>query len=287
MNQDTILELLTYEQWQRSVMPKVAGSMNLHRHLPHVSFFVMLSSIAGVVGHASQAHYAAGNTFQDALARHRSANGLPAVAIDLGAVESVGVVAEAGDSMRERVERNLGSKVIPVERVLLLIEAAMRDPLRKNPNESQVITGIVEYDGIPEGASVKKDKRFATLRLGTGGSTGSKSAASAGPVTTRSANEVLKQALTTAAPTSSNSEAVELVTGALVTKLASLFNIVAGEIDTGLALSHFGVDSLVAVELRNWLTGVVQAKVTIFEILQSATLSEFAGLVVERSSLIV
>lgn len=278
---DTVLEFQTFEQWQRSVRPKVAGSMNLHQRLPDLTFFIMLSSIAGVVGHSSQSNYAAGNTFQDALARHRSANGQAAVAIDLGAVGSVGVVAEAGDSMRERVERNLGSEVIPIARVLKLIEAAMRDPLRQNPDHSQVITGILEYDSISNDTSVKKDKRFATLRLGSSGSS-----TSSGATAAKSPDEVLKQALAMAAAPA-GPEVVELVMGALANKLANLFNIVAAEIDTSLALAHLGVDSLVAVELRNWLSGVVQAKVTIFEILQGATVKEFAGLVAGRSALIV
>ncbi|KKK24815.1 hypothetical protein P175DRAFT_0548914 [Aspergillus ochraceoroseus IBT 24754] len=277
---DTILELLTFDQWKRSIMPKVAGTVNLHKQLAGLNFFVMLSSIAGVVGHASQSNYAAGNTFQDALARHRNAHGLPAVAIDLGAVGSVGVVAEAGDGMRERIERNLGSSVIPIDRVLRLIEAAIRDPLRKNPDQSQVITGIGEYSSIPDSASIKKDRRFATLLLGSSGS-----ASAIGQAVALTPDEEFKQALAVATP--SSAEAVTLVTGALAHKLASLFNVAVAEIDTSLGLSNLGVDSLVAVELRNWLSGVVQAKVTIFEILQSATVKEFAGLVAGRSALIV
>ena len=59
----------------------------------------------------SQANYAAGNSFEDALARHRTSRGMPAVTVDLGAVRSVGYVAdkEAGgdDRLRTRVE-NVG-----------------------------------------------------------------------------------------------------------------------------------------------------------------------------------
>ncbi|KAH6660300.1 polyketide synthase [Truncatella angustata] len=279
---DTILERLTYEQWQNSIKPKVAGSLHLHRHLPDLRFFVMLSSIAGVVGHASQANYAAGNTFQDALARHRTAQGMPAVAIDLGAVGDVGVVAESGESMRERVERNLGSKVIPIGRVLRLIEAAVCEPLRSSQDASQIITGIADYEQIPSGTAIKRDRRFSTLRLGNAvGAT----ATSAMATRTRNPDEVLKQLLSTAAPASI--EAVTLVTGALTQKLATFFNMAAAEIDTSASLSTLGVDSLVAVELRNWLSSVVQAKVTIFEILQTATMKDFAGLVTKRSALIV
>ncbi|CAN8104204.1 unnamed protein product [Discula destructiva] len=77
-----------------------------------MDFFLMLSSISGVLGLVSQANYGAGNTFQDALARHRTAEGLPAVAIDLPAVSQVGVVTGSDDtSMRGRIERAVGFPV--------------------------------------------------------------------------------------------------------------------------------------------------------------------------------
>ncbi|KAF3769432.1 hypothetical protein M406DRAFT_245011 [Cryphonectria parasitica EP155] len=276
---DTVLERLTFEQWQGGIQPKVDGTLHLHHHLPDLRFFVMLSSLTGVIGHTSQANYAAGNTFQDALARHRTAQGLPAVSIDLGAVGDVGVVAASGDSMRDRVERTLGAKSIPIGRVLELIEGAVCRPLRDDPNTSQVITGIAEYDKIPEGTPVKQDRRFATLRLAS--AVGAMTAGAPGVTAAkRSPDEVLRQSLAETAP--SSPEARTLVAGALTHKLGSLFNLAPADIDTSASLSAVGVDSLVAVELRNWLSSVVQAKVTVFEILQTATIREFAELVVGR-----
>ncbi|KAI0481329.1 polyketide synthase [Xylariaceae sp. FL0804] len=280
---DTIIERLSYEQWQGGVQPKVAGSIHLHRHLPGLCFFVMLSSIAGVLGHASQANYAAGNTFQDALARHRTARGLPAVSLDLGAVDDVGVVAEAGDGMRDRLARNLGASAIPIGRVLRLIEAAICDPLRGGADASQVITAIADYERIPAEAAIKRDRRFGTLRLGTA-TGGSGTAGGGGAAAQRSPDETLKQALESARAESP--ETLALVVGGLTGRLASLFNLVADEINTGGSLSSLGVDSLVAIELRNWLSTVLQAKVTIFEILQSATVTDFSKLVMGRSALI-
>ena len=61
-----------------------------------------------------------------------------------------------------------------------------------------------------------------------------------------------------------------------------MFNLEKSDIDTGDALTSIGVDSLVAVDFRNWLGSVVKAKVSIFEILQTASLDEFSSLVAER-----
>ena len=54
----------------------------------------MLSSLAGIIGSISQANYAAGNTFQDALVHYRHAQGLPAQSIDLGLIRGLGYVEE-------------------------------------------------------------------------------------------------------------------------------------------------------------------------------------------------
>lgn len=49
-------------------------------------------------------------------------------------------------------------------------------------------------------------------------------------------------------------------------------------------LSRYGVDWLVAVELRNWLSSSVKAKVSVFEILQSASITESAAPVAGKSA---
>ncbi|KAF7951475.1 hypothetical protein EAE96_006784 [Botrytis aclada] len=60
-----------------------------------MDFFILLSSIAGIYGSAGQSNYAAGCTFQDALARSRSAAGhRGSVAINLGWMRTIGIIAE-------------------------------------------------------------------------------------------------------------------------------------------------------------------------------------------------
>lgn len=87
---------MTFEQWTRSVKPKVQGSRNLLNNLSPTDnpFFLLFSSISGIMGNGAQANYAAGNTFEDALAHYarvhcgiRSATSLDVgVVIDSGAI---------------------------------------------------------------------------------------------------------------------------------------------------------------------------------------------------------
>ncbi|KAE8384250.1 putative polyketide synthase [Aspergillus alliaceus] len=274
---DTVLERMTFEQWSNAVRPKINSSWNLHTHLPNLAFFVMLSSVAGVAGHMSQANYSAGNSFEDALARYRTARGLPAVTIDLGAVKSVGYVADreasGDDRLRARVE-NVGFGSVDLDHVLRMVGHGISESLRQSPSQSQVVVGP-NFHTLASESVMSHDRRFGTLRIAS-----QRGIETATTSTSKTSTAALTQALSKA---STLTEAVALLVQAIMAKIAEIFNIPLSDIDAELPMSRYGVDSLVAVELRNWLSSGAKAKVTVFDILQSASLNEFGALVVSRS----
>lgn len=94
---DKSLQNQTTESFARVMSPKVKGAWNLHRacHGIELEFFVMLSSAASLFGSPGQANYAAANAFLDGLASYRHSQGLPALALQLGMVDEIGMAAQA------------------------------------------------------------------------------------------------------------------------------------------------------------------------------------------------
>jgi KR domain len=91
---------MTYEKWSRACQPKTRGSRNLLAQLSsdEAPFFILLSSITGIIGNTAQANYASGNTFEDALAHYaRKYLGIAATSIDVGLVSDSSHFTSAGE----------------------------------------------------------------------------------------------------------------------------------------------------------------------------------------------
>ncbi|KAH9906956.1 fatty acid synthase S-acetyltransferase [Xylariomycetidae sp. FL2044] len=151
--QDAVFDNMTYEQWETTIRSKVNSSWNLHQMLPsQLDFFILLSSLSGIYGSMAQSNYAAGCTFQDALARHRVFMGKKAVSIDVGWMKTVGIVAE---NEAYQQNRNHVKDMIPLEEehllALLEIYCDPSAPLQ-SAEESQILIGArTPVDFLAEG----------------------------------------------------------------------------------------------------------------------------------------
>ena len=93
---DGVLQQQTWDSFDKVCQPKIQGAWNLHTlTLNHsLDFFVLFSSVASILGSTGQANYSAANSFLDALAHTRQGMGLPALSINWGAWNQVGMAAQ-------------------------------------------------------------------------------------------------------------------------------------------------------------------------------------------------
>ena len=80
--------------------------------------------------------------------------------------------------------------------------------------------------------------------------------------------------------------AQQAVSGRLKTKLCSLLMIQEEDIDPSKAVITYGLDSLVAVEFRNWIAKEMGARIQLMDVTASKSWGDLVALIVSRSSLI-
>ncbi|KMU74437.1 LOW QUALITY PROTEIN: fatty acid synthase S-acetyltransferase [Coccidioides immitis RMSCC 3703] len=271
---DTLLERMTLVDYQTAIHPKVHGTWNLHTQFAQtdsLDFFVMLSSAVAVAGNASQANYAAGGSYQDALARWRVSQGLPGVSINLGAVKGIGVAANTG--VLGHLQR-VGYSPINEEQVLSILGTTIL-----HPYDPQVVVGLDSRPGShwdAKGESqLGRDMRFAALKP--------RETDSAGGTNPTGSSNSLASKLATA---KSLEQAVDHVGAAIAKKISDIFMIPLDDIDLANKPAQYGIDSLVAVELRNMLVQQAAAEVSIFDIMQSVSLAALAAAIAAKSAYI-
>lgn len=257
---------MTLQDYNAAIQPKVAGTWNLHAAFPKaqdLDFFVLLSSIVGILGNASQANYSAAGSYQDAIATWRTKQGLPCVSIDLATVKSVGYV-DQNAGVRARMAK-LGHAWLDEDTVHEVLASAIL-----NPAQAQIVAGINQGPGShwdSDGSSqLGRDARFAALRYRQPRKQGG--AASSGDGGDSVAARL--------AEASSAGEAETIVLEALRQKLAAIFMIAPDDIDTTKMPADYGVDSLVAVELRTMLTHKVGSELSSIAIMQSGSIGALA-----------
>ena len=260
------------DDWNAVVRPRVQGAWNLHNALlgTQLDFFVMLASLAGIVGTRGQAAYAASNTFLDAFANYRSRQGLPASTIDIGIVIDIGYVAE--HKAREAQILTSAHDVIHETELLALIKAAINLNSQDTYNR-QTITGckLSPDRALPWWSA---DPKFSHILRNTQNTT--HDASTTKPISTL---DSLKHA--TSLP-----EIQQIINDALIGKIASVSMTAREDIDAEKPLAAYGMDSLVAVEIRNWIANEMGANISALEFIASSSLAGLGKAVLEKSSLI-
>jgi len=282
---DSLFSNMSHADWRASTDPKTAGSWNLHTVLPKgLEFFVLLASVAGVLGSAGQSNYAAGNTYMDSLAHYRVAQGEKAIALDLGVMLENGFLASK-EALRKRIlAGGFLTGVSPSEFFAILDKYCNPHQDILSIDESQLIIGLAPPSKILKKAA--KELPFPTLPF-------YHHILYRASQNEHAQNDDLDGSAKTrqqflAAETLA--EAGAIVSDAFLERLLTSMP-GSGEKVRGDAsalrkpVRLYGVDSLLAIELRGWFSKEFGADIPIFEILGEGTLLDIGLSAASKSSL--
>jgi acyl transferase domain-containing protein/NADP-dependent 3-hydroxy acid dehydrogenase YdfG/acyl carrier protein len=238
---DGVTTALTPQRLDTVFRPKIDAALNLHELTKDLglSAFVLFSSGAGVFGNPGQGNYAAANSFLDALALCRRAEGLPAVSMAWGLWTQIdGMTADLTDVDRNRLSRS-GAIGLSPEEGLALFDAALR------LDEPVVLPMRLDFTGLANRAAtgqvapvlrglVRRPRRAAGSDADIEAFAARLAAATNEDATNEEQDEILLDLV--------RREAAQVLGHAS-----------AGALDPDLVFTDIGFDSLTAVELRDRL----------------------------------
>ena len=271
---------MTLEDYHAALQCKLRGAWNIHnvalaRNI-NLDFFSLLSSVSGLVGQKSQANYAAANSFLDAFAAYRQSLNLAACSIDLGVIEDVGYISER-DEIARRLDSSIWSGINEglLHRILTASIHQQQFPSWElSRSGAQIVTGIP----FPQraGSYLLSDPRFRALgtpatAASVGGTSqdkehGSETAALLALVKSKADHATISKA------------AIEAVNNKLQRILG-----MEEALEVEKPLSGYGIDSLAAIELRNWIRGDFSAEITTLEVINARTLLALTEKVLEKA----
>jgi NAD(P)-dependent dehydrogenase (short-subunit alcohol dehydrogenase family)/acyl carrier protein len=234
---DGVLLQQDWERFQRVMAPKVEGAWNLHiltRHCP-LDFFVLFSSMASLMGSPAQGNYAAANAFLDGLAWQRRSEGLPGLSINWGPWAEVGMVA----GLRDQDQRRHAEK--GVEPILPGDGARAFGQLLRDGASSQLMVAPIRWGRLLEQLPGRDVPAFLRnqARESSVATTASTCPAEGPPLLRRLEEAPIAQRR-------------DLILGHVRELALKVLGLPASHpIDLRKPLSEMGLDSLMAVELRN------------------------------------
>jgi myxalamid-type polyketide synthase MxaE and MxaD len=262
--QDGLLVQLDAAALTTVLRPKVTGGWLLHRLLKDepLDFFVLFSSAGSVLGQPGQGNYAAANAFLDALAHHRQAQGQPALSINWGAWAGEGFADSVGGKRLAARLALLGISSISPKQALEILGRLL------GQSATQVVAVPVNW---------KQYREFYP-------------AGSASPLLSELAREEAevprpagrtserRDALLAADP----AERRQLLQTYLSEQVARVLGLSPAKLDVQQPLNNLGLDSLMAVELKNRIAVDLKVNVPVVKFLQGFSVDQAVTQVLEQ-----
>lgn len=266
-----------FEDFKATLVPKVDGTRNLIDGFSNsnLDFFVSLSSCAGIVGNRGQANYASGGTFQDAIASCKFPHIKSMVTLDLGMVYGAGYISERPELVQELEVQ--GYVPVLLNEFFALFEFSIR-PENIASGSRQLIIGtepFVEDEGsqsIYDNRFGMRDSKLRHVRRRQ-----LDKATKVSETKEDSVESLLRDA-------KSSDQIRQIVTEAICKKISAQTLVDVDKINHSDSPADLGLDSLIAVELRNWIAQTFDSSLKLIDILKSPSITSLAATVHEQST---
>lgn len=281
---------MTLKQWDAATLPKIKGTWNLHNLLPkELDFLVLFSSISGTYGYYGQSNYASANTFLDSFAQYRHGLGQTASVLDIGPIDEIGFVSRFSPERREVLRWTMMSSLSEQNLLDALQLAVARSSTKYVPKtQSGVSSGYLTPNHLAQMAESrvpimesqdnnlwKRDPRMSIYR----------NIQKTAEVQGTGAGDQLKQFLSSVMsnPDKLDEESSVNTLAKALGKCISDFLVEKNEcLDLSMTLSALGVDSLVAIEARNWWKQNLGIDISVLELLSGGSITQLGELAAKR-----
>lgn len=273
---------MSFEDWEAPLKTKVEGSWNLHTSAPKdLDFFVVIGSLSGSCGSTGQANYAAGNTYLTSLVQYRRALGLPAAVLHLGPVEDIGYLKQ--NPRQAEAVRTAGTFFLRTRQLLYAMNWALATNRPKNL-DNQLTIGLRSERSMSDPANRIIWKRDARMGLYHNLTTASHMDGMANTSEDDESANTLRLFIASVEADPQMLEdpaSVKLVTREVGRRIFMFMLKPVEEMDPEASLTSIGMDSLVIVEIRNWIKrSFGGVEFSVLELLNAGTIQGLGTLVV-------
>lgn len=262
---------MSLEDYMTAVKPKVQGTQNLEEAFGkgHLDFFIMLSSITSILGKTGQANYAVGNAYQDALAQSKakSKSDCRYISLNLGAVDGSDAIISLSLPQQELMRQ--GSVLMSFDEVFKVLEYSMSPQASKDGLQQMVL-------GFDRKSMEAVHDEYALANPVFGHIPYLEAKKDTPEQVTMDVGKLMQQA-------TSSDEVQVIIVNAVCVRFALFTARPFDEIDPAVSLDEFGIDSLVAIELKNWLVRTFQIAVQTSEIVDASSITSLATTIASRS----
>ncbi|MCG8331292.1 MAG: type I polyketide synthase [Chitinophagales bacterium] len=259
---DGFLLDMTPERYQKVMLPKAKGALNLYQHLASdkLDFFLCFSSISSIVGNVGQANYVAANSFLDHFVHYLRAKGIPGIGINLGVLGDTGVVAR--DSDIEKVLASSGMYAFSNTEAL----EGLQQIIRHKPTQISFFNLDWERWMLTQ-PHAQIPSRFSSIisQQGTG-------------------TNISPQLETLIIELSGKdeSEQLEYLETEVAKGIAQVLRIPLNQISREKGINQLGIDSLMTVELSNHLMKSLGLEVSNMELISGPSIRQLAKILYSK-----